>query len=56
MMNNNQLNQVKNPKKKGIIMALMLVICVALVQELNFTSTQTASKREQEPRKIRLTS
>jgi len=29
MMNNNQLNQVKNPKKKGIIMALMLVICVA---------------------------
>ena len=28
-MNNNQLNQVENLKKRGIIMALMLVICAA---------------------------
>ena len=28
MMNNNQLNQVGNLKKRGIVMALMLVICV----------------------------
>ena len=55
-MNNNQQDQVENLKKKGIIVALMLVICVAPIStRAEFYVSPNGKQREREPRKIRLT-